>query len=104
MDDKYEITKYKTTSMYCIRPKSGGRSPKELSGTYTKKAIAETAIEAYQKARNKYKPETSPLIELEKLSKRDHLLEFAKIMELSVPDGMKQPASIKKHLKDQLEK
>lgn len=104
MDDKYEITRYKTTSMYCIRPKSGGRPPKELSGTYTKESIAKQAIQAYQKVKQKYKPESTPLIELEKLTKRDHLLEFAEIMNIVVPESMKQPASIKKYLKDQLEK
>lgn len=104
MDDKYEITRYKTTSMYCIRPKSGGRSPKELSGTYTKESIAKQAIQAYQKIKQKYKPESTPLIELDKLTKRDHLLEFAEIMNIKVPESMKQPASIKKYLKEELEK
>jgi hypothetical protein len=104
MDDKYEITNYKTTSMYCIRPKSGGRPPKELSGTYTKRAIAAAAVKAYQEAKQRYKPETSPLIELDKLTKRDHLLEFAEIVKIDVPESMKQPASIKKFLKDELEK
>lgn len=103
MDDKYEIVQWKTTSMYAIRPKSGGRSPKELSGTYTKEAIARQAIKAYQKVRDKYKPETSPLIELDKLTKKAHLLEFADIMKIEVPESMSQPASIKKFIKDKLE-
>lgn len=104
MEDRYEIVQWKTTSMYAIRPKSGGRSPKELSGTYTKESIAKQAIQAYQKTKQKYKPESTPLIELEKLTKRDHLLEFAEIMNIVVPESMKQPASIKKYLKDELEK
>jgi len=104
MDDKYEVTNYKTTSMYCIRPKSGGRPPKELSGTYTKEAIAKQAIRSYTNVRNRYKPETSPLIELEKLTKKTHLLEFAEMMKIDVPESMAQPASIKKFIKEQLEK
>lgn len=103
MEDKYEIVQWKTTSMYAIRPKAGGRSPKELSGTYTKESIAKQAIKAYQKVRDKYKPESTPLIELDKLTKKDHLLEFAEIMKIEVPDSMVQPASIKKYLKDKLE-
>lgn len=104
MDDKYEIVQHGTTSMYAVRPKAGGRPPKELSGAYTKKTVAEQAIAAYQEIRNKYKPETTPLIELDKLSKRDHLLEFAEIMKVDVPESMKQPATIKKFIKNALEK
>tara|TARA_Y100000114_G_scaffold150785_1_gene166667 strand:+ start:125 stop:439 length:315 start_codon:yes stop_codon:yes gene_type:complete len=103
MEDRYEVVQWKTTSMYAIRPKSGGRSPKELSGTYTKESIAKQAIKAYQKVRDKYKPETSPLIELDKLTKKPHLLEFAEIMKIEVPESMNQPASIKKFIKDKLE-
>jgi len=103
MEDRYEIVQWKTTSMYAVRPKSGGRPPKELSGAYTKRSVAEAAIQAYQKIRDKYKPETSPLIELEKLSKKDHLLEFAEICSIEVPESMKQPATIKKFIKEHLE-
>lgn len=103
MEDRYEIVQWKTTSMYAIRPKSGGRSPKELSGTYTKESIAKQAIKAYQRSRDKYKPESTPLIELDKLTKKSHLLEFAEIMKIEVPESMAQPASIKKFLKEKLE-
>lgn len=103
MEDKYEIVQWKTTSMYAIRPKAGGRPPKELSGTYTKESIAKQAIKAYQKVRNKYKPESTPLIELDKLTKKTHLLEFAEIMKIEVPESMSQPASIKKFIRDKLE-
>lgn len=104
MGDKYEITRYKTTAMYCVRPKSGGRPPKELAGTYTKASIAEQAIKAYQKAASRYKPESTPLIELDKLTKKSHLLEFADVMGVDVPEEMTQPASIKKYIKEALEK
>ena len=103
MEDKYEIVRWKTTSMYAIRPKAGGRPPKELSGTYTKESIAKEAIAAYQKVRDRYKPESTPLIELDKLSKKDHLLEFAEIMNVEVPDSMKNPSSIKKFIKEAIE-
>lgn len=103
MEDRYEIIRWKNTSMYAIRPKAGGRSPKELSGTYTKEGIAKEAIAAYQEIRDRYKPETSPLIELDKLSKKDHLLEFAEIMKVEVPSSMKNPSSIKKFIKEAIE-
>lgn len=103
MEDKYEIVQWKTTSMYAIRPIAGGRPPKELSGAYTKRSVAEAAIQAYQKVKRKYKPESTPLIELEKLTKKDHLLEFAEIVGVEVPESMKQPATIKKFIKEAIE-
>lgn len=103
MDDKYEIVQWKTTSMYAIRPRAGGRPPKELSGAYTKEVYARSDLDAYLKKANRYKPESTPLIELDKLTKKAHLLEFAEIMKIDVPESMSQPASIKKFLKDSLE-
>lgn len=105
MDDKYQIVKDEMSSHLRIKSVKGGALPSELSGKFTKQALAEEAIRAYKVKRDRYKPESTPLIELDKLSKKDVLLEFAeKVVKVEVPEDLKNPAQIKKYLKECLEK
>jgi hypothetical protein len=100
----FKIVQYKTTSQLCVQRESG-KVPTELTGIFTKASVAEEAISTY--IRNKpvkvdYTPVSTPEIELDKLTKKDALLEFAEIMSIVVPKELKQPAVIKKHIKDSL--
>lgn len=100
----FKVVPYKTTSQLCIQRESG-RVPNELTGIFTKVSVAQNAIDAYLRTVPKkvdYTPETSPLIELDKLTKKAHLLEFAVITGIDVPEELHQPASIKKFLKESL--
>lgn len=106
VDSQYKVEPYKTTSMLCIRNVNGGRVPAPLSGTFTKEGLALEAIRRYEAskpAKVDYTPVSTPLIELDKLSKKDSLLEFADIVNIEVPASMKNPASIKKFIKEKLE-
>ncbi len=102
----FKIEQYKTTSMLCVKREGPGAIPRELSGVFTKEQHAKNAIACYVASAPEkvdYTPEITPLIALDMLTKKDMLLEFAEEMDIVVPSSMKQPASIKKYLKEQLE-
>lgn len=99
----YEIVPFKGTSMLHIRNKSGGPTPNEIAGLYTKESLAKMALDGYVQKRNWYKYEETPLMALDKLSKKESLFEFAELMKIEIPAELKQPATIKKYIKEQLE-
>lgn len=104
--NEYEIVPAGFGSLVKISAVKGGRLPQKLSGTFTKEILAEQAIRLYKNSKPEkkdYTPESTPLIELDKLTKKDMLLEFASIFKIEVPESMKQPASIKKFIKEELE-
>lgn len=102
----FEIVKYKETNMLAVKNVKGGRVPDKLAGVFTKSHHAEVAIANYEASKPEkvdYTPESTPLIELDKLSKKAALLEFAEEQGIPVPEDMTQPSRIKKYLKDILE-
>lgn len=90
----------------------GHNVPQNLRGLWLGPIEAHTAAQNYLKGyfkrkENKAKkvnPPRSPLVDLDLLSKKDHLLEFAELHEIEVPEDKKAPASIKAYIKKTLEK
>lgn len=106
MKEEFRVERYNRGIHFCIKRNGGGVLPSILTGLFTSESAGEAAIAKYMKLRTPkvdLTPVSTPLIELDKLSKKEPLLEFAKIFEIDVPDSMKQPASIKKLIKDELE-
>ena len=50
---KQLIIKQSTYNLYTIQYEGGGQLPKELSGSYNKKTVAQEAIEGYEASKGK---------------------------------------------------
>ena len=85
---------------------SKGSTSKSLSGLFVELNDALRAADRLknsfgdEKARLKYEP--TPQEELDKLTKKEELLHFAKLHNIEVPPALSRPTQIKKMLKEEL--
>ena len=84
-----------------------GVNNKAIAGGYLCKTDALAAMKFYNEhvleGRKRPSVESTPLIELDKLSKKAPLLEFASEYGIEVPDALTLPVQIKKMIKARLE-
>ncbi len=87
---------------YFYRWYGDGELPKLLRGGFLDVAQAERAMKVYLSTVDAKKALRTPLTDLEKISKKKDLLEFADKHSISVPDDLKIPSQIKKHIQQEL--
>ena len=85
-----------------------GAMHKSISGMYLSRVDALADIKFYDEhvleSKKTIDVESTPLIELDKLSKKDHLLEFALEHGIQVPGKCVVPTAIKAFIKEELQK
>lgn len=84
-----------------------GISHPRISGGFLTKPDAMEAMQQYNdfflEKKERIEIESTPLIELDKLSKKVDLVEFAKEYDIHVPNALTKPTQIKRLIKDNLE-
>ena len=86
----------------------GGIIPREMQGSFTAPYQALTQFKIFdgriKELKHKKEEFKSEIEELELLSKKDDLVFFSQKEGIELPEGMSQPAAIKKFLKAELDK
>jgi hypothetical protein len=101
----YKLEMLENTILYYW--KGSGNMHHRISGGYLTKPDAMIAMQQYDdfflNKKERIEIESTPLIELDKLSKKLDLLEFASQHGIHVPNALTKPVQIKRLIKDNLE-